>query len=320
MSTCIALAGGANPENVRQDRTVLAIAANNGHHELVRLIIQAGANVDSPVCTPLTRKRTGETPLHLASKHGHLQVARELLCLGANPNIPLPSTGFTALHVAASAGHSELCRLLACMGADLGLCATSNNGDAENESDVTMHTRVLTAAALAAEAGYTKTLAVLKEAQSWSPTELTAVQNSMIKEQAAHPNDPSLMKKNSPAIISGDAATSGEVSQILDANMAVRSCADRLVGIDSTQQAAAAKIQALLRGRMARQAIDQHVSPLSRRWLREARLRRAAESAPAGMGLRAFYDATQYLKRNDWQKALLYFQVRSINTVKPSHL
>ena len=49
------------------------IAAESGHLEVVRLLLQAGANKDS------TNRRTGATALMVAANSGQLEVVRLLL-------------------------------------------------------------------------------------------------------------------------------------------------------------------------------------------------------------------------------------------------
>lgn len=56
--------------------TPLHIASLNGHAELARMLLEAGAKVDA-------RGKKGSTPLHLAAMDGHFAVARLLLDRGA---------------------------------------------------------------------------------------------------------------------------------------------------------------------------------------------------------------------------------------------
>lgn len=74
--------------------TALAYAARNGDVDMVRYLIERGANVDAHDAA-----RAGETALYEAVSCGHFEVARLLVEHGADPNIP----GFmqhTALGVA----------------------------------------------------------------------------------------------------------------------------------------------------------------------------------------------------------------------------
>lgn len=62
--------------------TALHWAAQNGDGELAEVLIYAGANLEA-----VTRVGA-YTPLHLASKTGHVTVVRRLLGAGADPNTP----------------------------------------------------------------------------------------------------------------------------------------------------------------------------------------------------------------------------------------
>lgn len=60
--------------------TPLMRAAENGHHNAVRDLLQKGVAVD-------TRHRSGVTALMLAARQGHLQIVKMLLDAGADPDI-----------------------------------------------------------------------------------------------------------------------------------------------------------------------------------------------------------------------------------------
>ncbi len=51
--------------------TALHVAAQNGRHDVVRLLLDKGAQVD-------TAMRGGFTPLHIAAKNGHLKIVKML--------------------------------------------------------------------------------------------------------------------------------------------------------------------------------------------------------------------------------------------------
>jgi len=103
------LTQGADPNFARGDGlAALHMAADEGHVEVVRLLIAAGAGVDA-------RTRIGGyTPLHLASGGAHLSVVRALLDAGADPGVVTTTTGVTPLHMAASArnGHDVALALI----------------------------------------------------------------------------------------------------------------------------------------------------------------------------------------------------------------
>jgi len=111
---------GVNPNVMDSEwQTPLHKAASNGHAEVVRLLVKAGAQVNAQTHTSggssimseledddFLRQsgisassakgamamaqsfyRSGETPLHLAARWGKLDCARVLLENGANPNL-----------------------------------------------------------------------------------------------------------------------------------------------------------------------------------------------------------------------------------------
>jgi ankyrin repeat protein len=55
----------------------LFIASQDGHVEVARLLIEAGADIDKA-------KDNGVTPLYVASQNGHVEVARLLIEAGAD--------------------------------------------------------------------------------------------------------------------------------------------------------------------------------------------------------------------------------------------
>ena len=80
------------------------LAAGNGHLEVLRLLLEHGADKDQTNCNGLTL-------LRLAALNGHLEVVRLLVDLGAE--IDKASTaGATPLHLAALNGHAEVVQLL----------------------------------------------------------------------------------------------------------------------------------------------------------------------------------------------------------------
>ena len=117
--------------------TALWVASTGGHLELVRMLLNYGAQVDLPT-------GSNSTPLRGASFHGHIKVMEELLNKGANVNTPnsvgqsplliavlrdqqkavkfllshradknqRTVNGYTALHLAAAKGRVDMLKLL----------------------------------------------------------------------------------------------------------------------------------------------------------------------------------------------------------------
>ncbi len=115
----VLLDAGADVDGRNQDgRTALHLAANYGYASTVRLLAKAGANLE------VTYGSTGYTALHRAARNGHLDAARVLLASGADPDIQT-SQGRTALMLATSRKHEDMLRLLISFGADLNLAQTA---------------------------------------------------------------------------------------------------------------------------------------------------------------------------------------------------
>ncbi|MFI5345062.1 MAG: ankyrin repeat domain-containing protein [Elusimicrobiota bacterium] len=97
--------------------TALQYAARGGHLEVVRFLLEKGADANA--------KSLGMTALMSAAQNGRLEVCRLLLEHGADVNAKM-GLGMTALMLAASAGDMPTVRLLVDHGADIG--AKSDNG------------------------------------------------------------------------------------------------------------------------------------------------------------------------------------------------
>lgn len=90
----------------------LGLASFFGHEDLVRLLLERGAQPGTPA-----RNGMGVAPLHSAAAGQHLGIARLLVEAGADVNA-VSSEGFTPLHSAAQNGQIELVRMLLEHGAD----------------------------------------------------------------------------------------------------------------------------------------------------------------------------------------------------------
>lgn len=90
--------------------TALHWATGTGNLPLTTLLVEAGADVNSP-------DRSGNTPLKRAVHMGQLETARWLLAHGADANVAA-SNGLTALHAAVIRNWPEMVDLLLAQGAD----------------------------------------------------------------------------------------------------------------------------------------------------------------------------------------------------------
>ena len=109
--------------------TPLGSAAQHGHLEVVRFLLQAPgirveqANVD------------GMTPLCVASQHGHQDIVSLLLRNGANPN-RVYRFGFTQLHRSCLYGNEAIVRMLIDAGADTAAEVTGPDGKSYTAFDL----------------------------------------------------------------------------------------------------------------------------------------------------------------------------------------
>ncbi|CAK9111616.1 unnamed protein product [Durusdinium trenchii] len=87
------------------------LAAENGHLEVVQLLLEAGADKDAA-------DANGTTALHMAAVFEHLEIMELLLEAGADQDAA-NADGTTALYIAARGGHVEAVRLLLGAGARL---------------------------------------------------------------------------------------------------------------------------------------------------------------------------------------------------------
>lgn len=86
--------------------TALHFAAQSGHTEVCRFLLENGGTVDA-----VSQDMWHSTPLILAAMHGHLGAVEKLLAAGANPQI-LDVGGDAALNWAAFRGHTEVVQCL----------------------------------------------------------------------------------------------------------------------------------------------------------------------------------------------------------------
>lgn len=93
----------------------LCLAAAFGHEEMVRTLLEGGADVNAR-----SRSLGGVAPLHSAAFGRNPTIVKALLDAGADVDARQQG-GFTALHAAAQNGDAEIAQLLVAAGADKGL-------------------------------------------------------------------------------------------------------------------------------------------------------------------------------------------------------
>jgi hypothetical protein len=108
------IGGGVSVSALDEDSwTPLAVASKQGHVEVVKALLAAGA----PVAAPLTELDDEMTPLHIAAHQGRAGAAAALIEANASLEATAASDGATALHIAAAEGKGNVVRLLLAAGA-----------------------------------------------------------------------------------------------------------------------------------------------------------------------------------------------------------
>ncbi|KAJ7970684.1 Ankyrin-3 [Quillaja saponaria] len=106
-----------SPNNPRHGRTLLHHAILCGNTEAVRVLLECGADVESPV---KTTRETEFCPIHMASRLGLSSILQCLINFGCNLNSKIDS-GETALMISAKYKHKKCLQVLTMAGADFGL-------------------------------------------------------------------------------------------------------------------------------------------------------------------------------------------------------
>ena len=87
-------------------RDRLYIAAENGHTDIVKLLLDSKAGVNARITG------TGETPLYAAAQNGHTDTVKLLLDHKADVNACCNDDGATPLWAAVKFGHTEVEKVL----------------------------------------------------------------------------------------------------------------------------------------------------------------------------------------------------------------
>ena len=140
--------------------TALHLAAYYDHIALVKLLIEAGADVDK-------KTRTGSTALSVAAEHGHTSCVMALLRAGADINLE----GRTPIYLAAEFGHEACVALLIGAGADfhkrLRFRVSWPSRLCPSHTSHNMVVRGNTPMVIASRKGHTRIVKLLKDAQAF---------------------------------------------------------------------------------------------------------------------------------------------------------
>ncbi|XP_017282138.1 ankyrin repeat and KH domain-containing protein 1 isoform X3 [Kryptolebias marmoratus] len=106
------LAAGANVHaTTATGDTALTYACENGHTDVADVLLQAGANLEH-------ESEGGRTPLMKAARAGHLCTVQFLISKGANVNRATANNDHTVVSLACAGGHLAVVELLLAHGAD----------------------------------------------------------------------------------------------------------------------------------------------------------------------------------------------------------
>jgi ankyrin repeat protein len=115
-----ALVSAVGPDGRSFQSTALCEVAATGHLDVVRLLLDHGAD-------PSLARRFGYSPLMAAAGSGHVGVVRELGARGAALDAADPATGVTAYHMACGANQPECVAALVEVGCDTRIKAKDGN-------------------------------------------------------------------------------------------------------------------------------------------------------------------------------------------------
>ncbi|KAJ0108232.1 hypothetical protein J7T55_000197 [Diaporthe amygdali] len=115
--------------------TPLFVAAEQGHEDVVRLLLENGASADATV------NDDGNIPLKIASSRGHLSIVRMLIQHNANVNGG--DAYSNALSEASRMGHDEIVRMLLDNGADVDATQGLGRGSALQGAEHFGHEKII---------------------------------------------------------------------------------------------------------------------------------------------------------------------------------
>jgi ankyrin repeat protein len=127
------LGGGADVNKARpgDGRTPLNIAARGGYVEVVRVLLDAGADMEKTDCVGYTPLYSASFPSNKDEDHTaeHAEVVSMLLDRGANFYVgPPKGETFTLLHMSASLGRADLLVMFLDAGADVNYATDDDDG------------------------------------------------------------------------------------------------------------------------------------------------------------------------------------------------
>ncbi|GLB07215.1 hypothetical protein AtubIFM57258_002543 [Aspergillus tubingensis] len=111
-------------EKSGREKSILCAAVNTGNRHIVKILLDAGADVNRPAASA-----HGRTALQAAAEDGNVQIVDMLLDAGADPNqCAARFGGATALQFAAIKGYIAIARKLLAKGADVNAISPWRNG------------------------------------------------------------------------------------------------------------------------------------------------------------------------------------------------
>ncbi len=173
---------------------IIATVNKNSNVELIKLLIDAGADVKATT-------RSGQTPLILAAQNGHDKIVELLLGSGADAKAIISARGISALFMAAQNGHDKVVELLLGSGADAKtvnakgisvLYVAAQNGHNKivelllgaGADTKAVNARGISALYVAAQKGYDKIVELIAKAEG-ADLKLSSFENSSLSQNVS---------------------------------------------------------------------------------------------------------------------------------------